>query len=314
MIPVEILREVRKVIVHADCPDGTASAMILHDALPDAEIVAVNYGPERDALDPEPGLLFCDMTPPLAKAEAFVEAGTIVLDHHKGAAELVAMFGELGVFADEETEPGVSGATLAYREVWMLLGHGAEKIDSFAAYAGIRDTWQTKHPLWRAACAQAETLSFYPFDHWVPRDPLLPAACLSQPESNLGFVLLDKKLALARKTAESGCIRIGSAALFNADGRVVSDVAEAMREIDPSVEIVCGFFYEAHHGRMVLIFSMRSSPGGPDVGAIAKANGGGGHTHAAGFTLRQNLLCNGPIELFKASLGRFYTRQKNADG
>jgi hypothetical protein len=30
-------------------------------------------------------------------------------------------------------------------------------------------------------------------------------------------------------------------------------------------------------------FSLRSAPGGADVGAIAKAYGGGGHAHAAGF-------------------------------
>jgi hypothetical protein len=131
---VEILKNVRKLIVHGPCADGRASALILRDALPEREILHVQYStPEHKALVPEPGVLFCDFSPWVERVEGqmtaagrelaqrWVDAGAIVLDHHTGTADLVAMFGERGVFADVKTGPGVSGAMLAFREVWQPL-------------------------------------------------------------------------------------------------------------------------------------------------------------------------------------------------
>ena len=133
---VEILRGIKKLVTHAGaagpCPDGVASALIIKDALPDVEVVFARYGsPEYEGLVPEHGVIFCDIVPyaerskeaphalterGLAQARAWV--GAVVLDHHKGVADLVAMFGERGVYADAEKGLGVSGAVLAFREVW----------------------------------------------------------------------------------------------------------------------------------------------------------------------------------------------------
>ncbi len=50
MIPIETLRAVRTIITHANCPDGVASALILHQALPNAAIVFLAAGsPELKA-------------------------------------------------------------------------------------------------------------------------------------------------------------------------------------------------------------------------------------------------------------------------
>jgi hypothetical protein len=292
-IPIEALRKVTRIIVHADCPDGMASAMILHDVLPDAEVIAVQYGPGRDALEPGPADLFCDMTPPPTKVDAFVKAGAIVLDHHRGAHELVERFGELGVFADEEAEPGVSGAVLAFREVWRPLRSiklSDDKtvalgvtISDFARLAGVRDCWLRAAFDWVAACEQAEALMFHPLSYWLAtgHPPHLYAG-----EKALGHTLLNTKLRHAREIAETGCLRLSpSVAVFNADGRVVSDVAEAMREVDPDVTLVVGFFYTVKDGAMSLVFSLRSNPGAElTARQVAAVNGGGGHDHAAGFT------------------------------
>ncbi len=119
MIDVEKLSAVRRVIVHANCADGMASAMILHDALPDAEVVFLQHGTaEFLSLPATTGMLFCDISPPADRVAEFVGVGAIVLDHHKTVRDVVEAFGDCGVFADETKEPGVSGALLAYREVW----------------------------------------------------------------------------------------------------------------------------------------------------------------------------------------------------
>jgi hypothetical protein len=315
----EAIRRVTRIITHADCPDGVASAMILHDVLPDAEVIAVAYGPEREALEPGFADLFCDMTPPESKVDAFVEAGAIVLDHHRGARELVERFGELGVYADADDEPGVSGAVLAYREVWQPLGgaelNNDELTSGFARLAGVRDCWLRDERGWVSACEQAEALMCYPLEHWLNykrRGLLHHMPYMHASEGGLGRALYAKKLRRACEIAVTGCLRLGpSIAIFNADDRVVSDVAEAMREVDPDVTLVAGFFYSVKAGQMLLVFSLRSSPGAEVTARqLAAANGGGGHDHAASFTrclwsARQEVdpSNRSPIEIFKSALG-----------
>ena len=48
------------------------------------------------------------------------------------------------------------------------------------------------------------------------------------------------------------------------------------------------------------VFSLRSVRDGVDVSAIAKANGGGGHTRAAGFSVG----CHDPLMAWARALGR----------
>jgi nanoRNase/pAp phosphatase (c-di-AMP/oligoRNAs hydrolase) len=274
------LSRVETVVSHADCPDGIASAMILHGALPGAEITFVEHNtPEQRSMVAKPGMLFCDIVPSADRVAEFVSAGCIVLDHHKGARDLVAAFGELGVFADERTEPGVSGALLAYREVWCPLMGADEQVERFARLAGIRDTWQTADADWGEACAQASALIFYGYEH-VAGVPRLP-----QEKLEVGRLLLSKKLETARQVAAHKCFMLrDDVAIFNDRDRALSDVAHFVLEAKPAVQIVVGFHYKVtSDGKMLLVCAMRSRRGGVDVAAIAKANGGGGHSSAAGF-------------------------------
>lgn len=200
MIPIDALRSVNCIYVHTRddgaCADGMAAALLLADALPEATIHFVCYNSSAHrAIVPAPGMLFCDIVPYVTRGKdgsldiesqvrlaGFAAMGTIVLDHHRGAADIVAGFGERGVFADEKMEPGVSGATLACCHVWAPLraaslapgasGYSARQQSSFeearaahlATLAGIRDTWQTADPHWPAACAQAAALRFYTWE------------------------------------------------------------------------------------------------------------------------------------------------------
>src|SRR5256885_13008647 len=75
-----LLAAVRTIVAHDECADGTASAILLHDALPGAEVVFADYGGAAGRPVAGPGLLFCDFSPPAARADEFVAAGAIVLD------------------------------------------------------------------------------------------------------------------------------------------------------------------------------------------------------------------------------------------
>lgn len=287
---VNLLRHVRTIVTHDNCADGIASALILHAALPDARIVFVQYGDARHReLPAEPGMLFCDMTPPAERAGEFAIAGALVLDHHKRQEDVVKAFGVRGRFADEKLNPGVSGAVLAFREVFLpmasgdlALGMREDAALRLARLVGIRDTWQKDDPSFDRASAISEALRFIPFDRLLALDLCGMTAYLE----SLGNVLVERKQASALDLA-ARAVRIYVDRLRIAvipSTTLTSDVCELV-----DADLVAGFAYGADEGgqRVRLSWSLRSRAG-VDVSAIAARHGGGGHTAAAGFSVHDD--------------------------
>lgn len=303
---LDLLRNVRKVICHKDCHDGIASALILHDALPDAEVIFVQYDtPEHRSMVPEFGTLWCDIAPwaerskdgkltPEGVAQVCAwRAGlhTIVLDHHPSAREAIGRFGERGVYADG---PVVSGATLAYWEAWLpmkshLYGPGRESIPAFvnrkaeaqdlACLAGIRDTWQRQHALWTEACAQAAALCFWPV-HLLLREGLRQVIAT---RLDIGKVLLQKQAIEDEKILsealrfrhDRGCKVVA----FEGSSRNASDIAELL---GTEADLVLAWHSFQEGGDPFLRISARSHTTFP-VQQFAEFFGGGGHERSAGF-------------------------------
>ncbi len=156
MIPIEVLKKVKILVTHAGCADGIASALIVKQVLPHVEVRFLQYNTRAwKELDPKPGMLFCGFSPYPERALGFVAVGAVVLDHHEGVRDLVAEFGNRGVYADAEENPGISGASLAFSMVYtpIVLGMPEEKrempdevlgewgdVRSFARLVGVRDT------------------------------------------------------------------------------------------------------------------------------------------------------------------------------
>lgn len=286
-IPLEALAAVRRIIVHANCPDGRASALILHAAIPGAEVCEMAYGsPEHEALAPEPGLLFCDFTPPKDRLQAFAAAGAIVLDHHE--AHLVEPFGALGVFGDNaEAE---SGAELAFREVAVpVLGlygrlgsHGQALrgcLETLATLAAVRDTWQRTSPHWEAACKMSSALVFVPL-----------ADALAMGAVRFSFLAHDLAPILWRQTREEAARVAATAVRYTTPTGVRAAIVATRKTSDVSdvlaaeIDVLVGFEYVHEAGQVKLVISMRSSAG-LDVRRVALNFGGGGHPPAAGFRL-----------------------------
>lgn len=368
MIPFDKLKAVKTIIVHDNCSDGLMSAILLKDAYGQVglqpELKFIQYGTEDyKKLEPGPDMMFCDFSPsiktvkqvqdgvesfPVDEADKpllqrWVDAGTLILDHHKGAKEVVAAFGDNGIFGDAETMPGVSGAWLAFREVWMPLYRGKFKEDwaakllaqepiiirattleelakqldddlagnkdahdeivdaqdsevgwagNLAVLAGIRDTWQNKHPRWREACTLNEVLRFYPNEDWL-------GGVLPFHPGNRGFWTERLKLGdLLWTKHEKGvqkCIEKswrfttpkGTRVLVFEGVRTSSDVAEA---VDKEADLIMAFDYEAETPKSggdkirKIIYSTRSHTG-YNCMEFAKRYGGGGHVPAAGFNI-----------------------------
>lgn len=317
------LRSIRRLVTHANCADGMASAILVKNALPSVEVQFVTHGsPEHRALKPELGMLFVDFTPfvdqsmnPTAaevadRVQHFVEAGALVLDHHKQQRLVVEAFGGNGVFADELLHPGVAGATLALDHVWLplleeqrlthhtwlparsaikdVLGARAQLACELARLAAIRDTWRKDDPDWIEASALSETLRFFPAAHWMGAagaGGTLPldwermvgrVAVWAEHERMLRRAEDVAILQLGRTISESLTPGQGvRVALINT--RRAEDLAEFLRARGEANILVGYQFVGADRLRL----SLRADTT-LDVGHMAKQLGGGGHSRAAG--------------------------------
>lgn len=295
-LPVEAILRLEKIVVHANCPDGIASAIILHHALPRLPVEFVVHGTPEHNQEPCRAL-FCDFSPPAERAQAWVDADAIVLDHHATARPVVELFGNAGVFADEMTDPGVSGALLAYLFAERL-GRATHPMLEFAELVGVRDTWRRSHPDWEEACHLSSALTFFGADFW------LKSGLPDRGHIEAGRVVYEKRLKKAAETAavlqpqSFQGVRFG---LFNDSAeKLTSDVGEAARANGRELDFVAGYFVTNDE---TLVVSMRSVADGFDVGAIAKANGGGGHTKAAGFQVADGLE-RAPLDAVHVAIAR----------
>lgn len=307
MITQDSLAAVKTILVHGGgCPDGIASAILLHDALPNAKVRFIQYNsPEHMALEPEPGQLFADFTMKEDHLQEFVRAGTIVLDHHKGARGIVTAFGDNGRFGDEETEPGVCGAVLCYRHVWQpllsTLGGGSleddNRAEGFARLAGVRDTWQRSSPDWPLACEQAEMLRFYPENYWLELERPFgdQNVGLWAERRALGKVLVERH-ARSCKSAIDKSWRFKSekgTRVMVFDGTSQASDASTIAE---DTDLVLGFGFLVEGGIQKMIVSVRTRTGYDALG-FAKMYGGGGHSAATGFSYEVNGVADNPYQL-----------------
>jgi oligoribonuclease NrnB/cAMP/cGMP phosphodiesterase (DHH superfamily) len=308
---LEQLRNIKLVISHGNsCPDGVASAMIVADAYGAGrpEIRVIDHGTtEKSNLEAVPGMMFVDFSPPEERAQAFIDAGTIVLDHHKKGSSVQAFVqAGLGVFGDEDKDPGVCGAVLAYEHVWRPLKGSAELLDAeplivreFARLSGIRDTWQTGDPDWNKACEMAEALRFWPLEHLLKDGP-----AFWRSELSLGGHLWAKKLKTVAKITERAyhwTSPVGTRVALFQGVKWSSDVAEAM---GAKIDLVVAYDIAHEEGGFKLLCSSRSR-GSYDCGSLALAHGGGGHTKAAGFNVPMTLDSPNPYKMLQLVISAY---------
>lgn len=289
--------KIKRIVTHDHCPDGTASALILVTALSHMrpEVTFLQHGTDAyENLAVEEGMIFCDISPPAARAQEFVEAGAIVLDHHVTAKAVVELFGARGVYREG---PGISGATLAYDEIYLGMASRrhwiTDPMDQFAFLAGIRDTWQTSDPQWQEACDQAALLLFFPNRWWLEQTDVTSgrvrgADHLFFPWEDEPFDLLEvgkvarqnhlDKVSQACDEAYRFTTARGTRVVVIASTSLTSDAAELLGD---KADLVIGFRYMVENGKTKIVFSTRSHSSF-DCAGFCKSNGGGGHRAAAG--------------------------------
>ncbi len=249
------------VLYHAECSDGFGAAWAIWQRFPKARFVPVKHGTLPPAGLESQRVVIVDFSyaRPVLEAMATEAKALLVLDHHITAEKALA--GLPYAYFDQTR----SGAVLAWE--WAHDGPPPWLLH----YIQDKDLWNWALPASREINA---AVASYPFDF-----KLWSGFSRSTLEQE-GRAILRYEHELVDKLA-------AQAVLVEFQGQIVPSVHSAVltsqigERLSPDHPF-CVIWHD-RDGRRV--FSMRSREDGTDVGSIAASFGGGGHTHAAGFSV-----------------------------
>lgn len=262
------------VIYHANCTDGFTAAWCFHHAAPDTfDFLPASYGQQPPDVAGRQVYLV-DFSYPreqlLAMAEA--AAGVTVLDHHQSAEAALSGLShpKLHIHFDMQR----SGAGMA----WDFLFPQQHR-PRFLGFVEDRDLWRFSFVETKASHAYLGSVphTFEKWDEIMLGNITQQTIALAQGEALVRLV--EKQVADAvRSTQRSAVIGGQIVPMANVPGFLASDAGHFMNEGVP----FAATYFDTEQRRC---FSLRSRPDGADVSLIAGQYGGGGHKHAAGFSV-----------------------------
>lgn len=287
------------VIYHANCWDGFCAAWIARKALGEIEAIPAHYGQSPPDVTGRQ-VFILDFS---YKRNVMVEIvgaadWTCVLDHHKTAKDELRKLDEilapaLTVVFDMDK----SGGRLAWEYFWdrrfsklavdarpFCIPVRRERAPWLVDYTEDRDLW--RHALEGTqevnAALRSYPLDFELWDQFEQKDPRSTyyheGAAIRRRERQI----VDDHVRNAR--IESFSLLVGGPAfadelcvpIVNATS-MFSEIAGELAKGQP----FAACYFDRQDGKRQ--WSLRSDENGVDVSEIAKAHGGGGHLHAAGF-------------------------------
>ncbi len=249
------------ILYHAECADGFGAAWAIWRRYPGAEYRPVKHGeaPPTNLAGHHIVMVDFSYNRPTLEAMAKDAASLVVLDHHITAEQALADLPY--AYFDLNKSGAVLGWEWAHDEPapWLL------------RYIQDKDLWHWVLPNSREISA---ALASYPFDFelW---------AQFEQRElEREGRAILRYENELVTKLAsQATLVQFEGATVPSVHSSVLtSQIGERLSADHP----FCLIWHDRNGRRY---FSMRSREDGTDVGAIAASFGGGGHTHAAGFSV-----------------------------
>lgn len=260
-------------IYHHNCADGFCAAWIFKNYA-DREFdfypgVYQENPPDVEGRD----IYLVDFSYKRPVVEKILENASrvVLIDHHKTAIEdLHPLIDDRRIEALVDIEH--SGAMLA----WKWFNGNFSEPPQLVKHIEDRDLWRFNLPFTREI--QANVFSYpYTFSAW---DELMQQEPLAL---KTGGVAIERKhhkdiaelLSVVQRRMVIGGHNVPVA---NLPYTLVSDAANKMAENEP----FAACYWDTPRGR---VFGLRSKENGIDVSDIAKQYGGGGHKHAAGFTV-----------------------------
>jgi len=263
-----------KVLYHANCNDGAAAALAVWLKYGDkgVEYIPVQYGQEPpEGLDGEE-VVIVDFS---YKRDVLVEMAKVaewllVLDHHKTAElELQGLSGENIEAYFDMTK---SGAVMA----WEYFHESP--VPKLFLVIQDRDLWKFEFGQYTMHCQKG--LQLHP--EWRTWMTLQPNELAKEGMAVNSYMELQTK-----KMIKDGPVKWDVTGdivpVYNMPGFMLSDSLHAALERYPDAPFAVGYFDLA--GGSKRVYSLRSREGGVDVSEIARKHGGGGHVHAAGFSM-----------------------------
>jgi uncharacterized protein len=270
------------VIYHANCHDGFCCAWLLwrHGVVNPEGLVPAQYGdePPWDKMSERESVMVCDFSYPrdvLERVRAKCKS-LVVLDHHKTAQENLRGL-DYCTFDVEKSGGRLTWEWLVKHECcgvcperpWLvdytedrdLWRHGLtdtrEVHAALSSYSLELSTWESLHVRgWRALVPEGRALLRY------------RAQVVAE------HVKRAREIEMSGRGGSHKVLAVNATTLY-------SEVAGALAEGRPFG--ACYFDRAGTDGRVVRQWSLRSTSDGVDVSEIARARGGGGHEHAAGF-------------------------------
>ena len=253
------------VLYHAECADGFGAAWAIWRQFPQSQFIPVKHGnPPPDGLNGQ-RVVIVDFSYARETLESMRRQTNelLVLDHHITAEKALA--GLPYAYFDLKK----SGAVLAWEWAhdhpvpWLL------------EYIQDKDLWTWALPLSREINAAVASHPFE-FQLW--------SSFKQKDLEQEGRAILRYEHELVNKLA-------GQAVLVEFHGETVPSVQSAVltSQIGERLSVEAPFCIIWHDRDGRRYYSMRSREDGTDVGAIAASFGGGGHTHAAGFSVPLSL-------------------------
>lgn len=264
-------------IYHGNCADGFGAAWVVRKVHPDADFHPGVYGQEPPDVAGR-DVIIVDFSYPRETLLRMARSAKsiLIIDHHKTAmADLNGLTNAGGIEScpmecvfDMER----SGAMLTWD--WFF---PHEEPPALLRHIEDRDLWRFNLPNTREI--QANVFS-YPYDFAVWDELMVrPVIELVAEGRAIERKHLKDVAELTGVTQRRMVIGGLSVPVANLPYTLVSDAASHMAAGEP----FAGCYWDTPRGR---VFGLRSVPdGGLDVSDIAKLYGGGGHKHAAGFTV-----------------------------
>ena len=249
------------ILYHGDCADGFGAAWAIWKRYPNARYLPVKHGepPPADLAGQHIVIVDFSYARPVLEEMARDAASLVVLDHHITAETTLADLPY--AYFDLKKSGAVLGWEWAHDEPvpWLL------------RYIQDKDLWNWELPNSREISA---ALASYPFefDLWESfqqRELERDGRAILRYENELVGKLAS--LALPMQFEGATVPAVHSAVL-------TSQIGERLSAHHP----FCLIWHDRNGRRY---YSMRSREDGTDVGTIAASFGGGGHTHAAGFSV-----------------------------
>jgi len=275
------------VIYHANCSDGFGAAWAAWRHFNrDVELVPASYGKAPPPLRAGQQVYIVDFSyPPDVLTQLCATNGVTVIDHHKTALDNMNAHFNMGEDGSQPFEYYNESLKLSFN---FDLNHSGAILTWKYFFGGLpppelllhiedRDLWKFAMPNTRSVLA---ALNSYTQDI-VVWDELMSAdlAELSVEGKAIERMYQKDVRNIVETTQRMAWVGGYNVPVSNAPGQFASDVGAILAE----GHSFSATYYDTANGRK---FSLRSINGvGLDVAEIAKQFGGGGHKHAAGFSV-----------------------------